>query len=202
MLKKKLAAALAVVAALTLAAAPVTSYAVDSPNTVTSTTTGGGGGVDVVAGVTTKKTLPDGWINITPETDRTASNVPSTDQGRVITTFKVTEYGTEAPYTFSFDLGPDYAGSTITIYVEYEDGTSETLTRTADANGTITFTTQNKVAYCTLAGDKSEGTAAVKDTSSRSPQTGIDTTAVAGVTGAAAVAAAGVAVAIRKRVRE
>lgn len=196
MLKKKLAAVLAIVAALTLVAAPVTSYAAMSPNTTTSTTKTNTG---VVAGVSSKKTKGDGWIKITP-TDEHASNVPS--GGKVITSFKVTEDGTEGPYTYSFELGPDYGGSTIYIYITYVDGTSEVITKVADANGTVTFTTEKKADTISLVGEKSDGTAATKDTSSRSPQTGVDTTAIAGVTGVAAVAAAGVALSLRKKVNE
>lgn len=198
MLKKKLAAVLAVVAALTLVAAPVTSYAAMSPNTTTSTTKTDTG---VVAGVSSKKTKGDGWIKITP-TDDPSSNVPSGDTGKIITSFKVTEDGTEGPYTYSFDLGPEYGGSTIYIYITYVDGTSEVITKVADANGTVTFTTEKKADVITLVGEKSDGTAAAKDTSARSPQTGVDTGAVAGVTGVAAVAAAGVALALRKKVIE
>ena len=196
MLKKKLVAVLAVVAALTLAAAPVTSYAAMSPNTTTSTTKTDTG---VVAGVSSKKTKGDGWIKITP-TDEQSSNVPS--GSKVITSFKVTEDGTEGPYTYSFEIGPEYAGSTIYIYITYVDGTSEVITKVADANGTVTFTTEKKADTITLVGEKSDGTAASKDTSSRSPQTGVDTVAVTGVTGAAVVATAGVALALRKKVNE
>lgn len=202
MLKKKLAAAaLAAVAALSLVAVPVSAFAADSPNTVTSTTSDNKKGIDVVAGATAKKTRPDGYIKVTPS-DGNASNVPSSETGRVVASFTIDQDGVEGPYTFTFNLGPKYAGSTVTIYVEYVDGTTEVLTKVADANGVVTFTTDKQVARVTLCADESNGTAPATDTSARSPQTGVDVTAVAGLTAAATAGAGVVACSIRKKVRE
>ncbi len=197
MIKNKL---IALVTALAVIAAPVSAIAAVSPNTATSSATSAGT-PPVEASVSAVKTDSNGWIKITPSSD-IASNVPASEYGKIVASFVTSAEGVEGPYRYSYSLGSDYAGATVTIYVQYADGTTGVKTAVADANGTITFT-EDKLPYIhTLTAEPTNGSAASRDTSARSPQTGVNTTAVAGVSAAAVVAAGAVAVTIRKKVNE
>ncbi len=200
MIKNKL---IALVTALAVVAAPVSAIAAVSPNTATSSATSTGTS-PVEASVSAMKTDSNGWIKVTPGDTASdiASNVPASEYGKIVASFVITAEGVEGPYRFSYSLGSAYAGATVTIYVQYADGTTGVITAVADANGTITFT-EDKLPYIhTLTAEPTNGSAASRDTSARSPQTGVNTTAVAGVSAAAVVAAGAVAVTIRKKVNE
>lgn len=212
MLKNKL---VALATAFAVVAAPVSALAVVSPDTVV-TNTDPATGVEVT--VKCNKVNEDDWIAVEPgdSAKDIASNVPAEQMKNVVATFVVTHQGTQPPYTFSYTLGSEYAYSTVTVYIEHEDGTTEEVPVTADANGAITFT-QNKLSTHTIVSVKANAstntassnsssskssTSTGRDTSSRSPQTGVDTTAVAGVSAAALAAAGVVAVSLRKKVNE
>lgn len=199
MLKNKL---VALATAIAVMATPVAAMAAVSPSTVTSSTTASAAAASVTASVSANKVSGNDWIKVEPAASgEIASNVPEADKDKVVASFVITHQGTEAPYTFSYTLGSEYAGATVTVYIQHDDDTTEVVTKVADANGTITFT-QDKLSIHTLVAEKTNGSAASTDTSARSPQTGVNTAAVAGISIVAVVAAGGVAVTLRKKVNE
>lgn len=201
-MKKKIVAALS--AALLALALPTAALAWESPTgavkaeTVTVTT---------ASGVTVKAAAAaNGTGTLTVEEAASgvrAENAPATapEGTDEIGSFKITATGdVEAPYNFSYNLGAEYANAEVTVYVQHEEEgvEDEVITKTASSDGTVTFSTQN-LSIHTIFAKKAAGAAKATDTSSKSPQTGMNTGVVAGATATAAVAAAGVALALRKR---
>lgn len=120
-----------------------------------------------------------------------------------VASFVVTKEGdVEAPFQFAYNLGAEYANAEVVVYIEHEEEGVENEVRelTASADGTVTFTT-DALSVHTIVAKKSD-VAANTDTGSKSPQTGINSSVVAFGTAAAAVAAAGAIVALRKKVVE
>lgn len=193
-MKKKLTAVLG--AALAMLAIPAT-LAFGAPTSsealITDTTTGNG-----VSAKVTAVNKGDATLSITP-TDQKASNVPAgTD---ILASFKIEGSGTGAPYTFTYNLGAEYAGADVTVYVDHEGkADNEVKQMTAGSDGSVSFTTQT-LSIHSIAAKKATGSKAV-DNSATSPQTGVSNTAVIAVTAAAAIAAAGVAVSLHKKVSE
>ena len=182
-------------AALIALSIPALAFAA-SPDTVTAS--GSAAGVSV--SVSGKKADADDWIKIAA-TDQKASNTPA--GAEALASFEITQQGTEAPYTFSYTLGAAYANADVTVYIQHDDNATETVEKTADANGTISFE-QSKLSIHTLVAKKAAaGTTAPKtDAGATSPQTGLHTTEAAVVTGTALVAAVAAAVVLRKKVTE
>lgn len=195
-MKKKIVAALA--AALFALALPTAALAWESPsgdvrsNTL-EVTTAAGVPVKVVAAANGTGKI------VVSESDKDASNAQATDGYTKVGSFQITKEGdVEAPYNFSYNLGSDYANADVVVYIDHEgEAANETVQKTASSDGTITFTT-DALSIHTVYAKKASSAAASTDKSSKSPQTGTNTTLVAGVTVAAAVAAAGVALALNK----
>ena len=189
-MKKRFIAALSVLA-LALAL-PVAAFAAGSPDqTATNTVTGNNGVVATVSGVATGS---DAWVKVTPATAN-ASNVPA--GANVVASFEVTQHNTTAPYTFSFTLGAKYAGAKVTVYIQHDEGDPEVRELTADAQGTVSFT-MDKLCIISLVAQPTNGAAATTDNGSKSPATGVNTTAAAVVAAVAVAGAACAAVALRK----
>ena len=120
----------------------------------------------------------------------------------VVASFEITETveGTVSesnPLTVTFTLGKAYANAKVTVYVQHNDGSKETLNLTADNNGNVTFKV-TKLSTYTIVAEKTAAGAATTDNGAKSPATGVNTTAVAAVAAVAAAGAACAFVALRK----
>lgn len=142
-----------------------------------------------------------GSLTITPEESVKASNAEVPEGFTEVASFKIESTGdVEPPYQFSYNLGAEYANAEVTVYVDHEGkAENEVVTKTASSDGTITFTT-DALSIHTVVAKKADGVVNT-DTGSTSPQTGLNTTAVAAGTVCVAVAAGAVYVA-RKKVSE
>lgn len=142
-----------------------------------------------------------GSLTITPEESVKASNAEVPEGFTEVASFKIESTGdVEPPYQFSYNLGAEYANAEVTVYVDHEGkAENEVVTKTASSDGTITFTT-DALSVHTVVAKKADGVVNT-DTGSTSPQTGLNTTAVAAGTVCVAVAAGAVYVA-RKKVSE
>lgn len=142
-----------------------------------------------------------GSLTITPEESVKASNAEVPEGFTEVASFKIESTGdVEPPYQFSYNLGAEYANAEVTVYVDHEGkAENEIVTKTASSDGTITFTT-DALSIHTVVAKKADGVVNT-DTGSTSPQTGLNTTAVAAGTVCVAVAAGAVYVA-RKKVSE
>ena len=113
----------------------------------------------------------------------------------VVASFEITETveGTVSesnPLTVTFTLGKAYANAKVTVYVQHNDGSKETLNLTADNNGNVTFKV-TKLSTYTIVAEKTAAGAATTDNGAKSP-------AVAAVAAVAAAGAACAFVALRK----
>lgn len=185
-MKKRFIAALSVLA-LALAL-PVAAIAAPSPANTTVTGTNG-----VTASVNNAK------VHVA-STTKNASNTPA--GANVVASFEITEdqaglVSESNPLTVTFTLGKAYAGAKVTIYVQHNDGTNEVLNLTADNNGNVTFKV-TKLSTYTIVAQPTNGAAATTDNGSKSPATGVNTTAAAVVAAVAVAGAACAAVALRK----
>lgn len=142
-----------------------------------------------------------GSLTISPEESVKASNAEVPEGFTEVASFKIESTGdVEPPYQFSYNLGAEYANAEVTVYVDHEGkAENEVVTKTASSDGTITFTT-DALSIHTVVAKKADGVVNT-DTGSTSPQTGLNTTAVAAGTVCVAVAAGAVYVA-RKKVSE
>ena len=152
----------------------------------------------------------DGFIHVDPVSNA-ASNVP--EGAKVLATFHV--WGDEGvefdKLTLTFKVGSQYAGKTVTMYIQYDDGTSEVKEAVVEPDGTITIEV-TKACTLSLVVDEiiapTEGQGGVTvtgvkvDSSSKSPQTGAGMGVAAGVTVAMAAGAGAPAFALRKRLSE
>lgn len=183
-MKKRFMAALSVLA-LALAM-PVAAFAAPSPANTTTT-----GANNVTASVNN--------ANVKVEsTTKYAEGTPA----NVVASFEITETvaGTVSdsnPLTVTFTLGKAYAGAKVTVYVQHNDGSKDTLNLTADNNGNVTFKV-TKLSIYTIVAEKTTTGAAATDNGAKSPTTGVDTTGVAAVAVVAAAGAACAFVALRK----
>lgn len=190
-MKKRIASI--VCAAMLMLALPTLAWAASSPSGQTASVNGTSITISDVEGIT-----------VAPAAGP-ASNVPAGAQ--VACSYEVT--GTLAAgqtLTLIFNVGADNAGRVATIYIQHNDGTTETQTATVATNGTISITVDKLSIYTVVLGDKAEGAAAATttaaDTSAKSPATGVDMGVVAGGSAIALCGAGVVAVALRKKVTE
>lgn len=192
----------AILGALVMALAlPVSAFAWVSPTgdvKAPTVTYEAPSGVEVKAAAACNGT---GTLTITPEESVKASNAEVPEGFAEVASFKIESTGdVEPPYQFSYNLGAEYANAEVTVYVDHEgEAENEVVTKTASSDGTITFTT-DALSIHTIVAKKADGVVNT-DTGSTSPQTGLNTTAVAAGTVCAAVAAGAVFVA-RKKVSE
>ena len=132
-----------------------------------------------------------------------ANNAEGTPAGaNVVASFEITETveGTVSesnPLTVTFTLGKAYANAKVTVYVQHNDDSKETLNLTADNNGNVVFKV-TKLSTYTIVAEKTAAGAATTDNGAKSPATGVNTTAVAAVAAVAAAGAACAFVALRK----
>jgi hypothetical protein len=197
-MKKKFIAVICVVAlALSL---PMLAWGLGSPdNPATITDDNSGVSIGVTVG-------PDstGSIDEVIVSEAQASNVVVTANDEVLASFEVVGDATNVNLTFA--VGAEWAGYTCTIFIQHNDGTTETQTVTVAADGTLTIHV-SKLSIFTLVVDKTSAPTSggtVTDNGSTSPKTGVDLSAttgtIAGLTIAMAIAAVFVAVALRKKV--
>jgi len=192
----------AILGALVMALAlPVSAFAWVSPTgdvKAPTVTYEAPSGVEVKAAAACNGT---GSLTITPEESVKASNAEVPEGFTEVASFKIESTGdVEPPYQFSYNLGAEYANAEVTVYVDHEGkAENEVVTKTASSDGTITFTT-DALSIHTIVAKKADGVVNT-DTGSTSPQTGLNTTAVAAGTVCVAVAAGAVYVA-RKKVSE
>lgn len=192
----------AILGALVMALAlPVSAFAWVSPTgdvKAPTVTYEAPSGVEVKAAAACNGT---GTLTITPEESVKASNTEVPEGFTEVASFRIESTGdVEPPYQFSYNLGAEYANAEVTVYVDHEgEAENEVVTKTASSDGTITFTT-DALSIHTIVAKKADGVVNT-DTGSTSPQTGLNTTAVAVGTVCAAVAAGAVYVA-RKKVSE
>ena len=190
---KKRIVAIACAAAMMLAL-PTLAWAAPSPSGQTVT---GNNGVSFTV------KAESGTVTDVASTSAQASNVQLSADEKVLASFQVD--GDATNVTLTFGVGSEYAGASVKIFVQHNDGTTEVLTGTVAADGTVTVTV-GKLSIFTIAVDATTVTggtdAKVMDTSSKSPQTGVDLGTVAGATVVTAIAAGAVFVALRKKVTE
>lgn len=192
----------AILGALVMALAlPVSAFAWVSPTgdvKAPTVTYEAPSGVEVKAAAACNGT---GTLTITPEESVKASNAEVPEGFTEVASFRIESTGdVEPPYQFSYNLGAEYANAEVTVYVDHEgEAENEVVTKTASSDGTITFTT-DALSIHTIVAKKADGVVNT-DTGSTSPQTGLNTTAVAAGTVCVAVAAGAVYVA-RKKVSE
>ena len=192
----------AILGALVMALAlPVSAFAWVSPTgdvKASTVTYEAPSGVEVKAAAACNGT---GSLTITPEESVKASNTEVPEGFTEVASFRIESTGdVEPPYQFSYNLGAEYANAEVTVYVDHEGkAENEVVTKTASSDGTITFTT-DALSIHTVVAKKADGVVNT-DTGSTSPQTGLNTTAVAAGTVCVAVAAGAVYVA-RKKVSE
>lgn len=134
-------------------------------------------------------------LSIEP-TDQQASNVPAGTE--ILASFKIEgNDAAKGPFKFTYNLGADYAGAAVTVYVDHEGkADNEVINETAGPDGSVSFTTQT-LSIHSIAATKATGTKNV-DTGAKSPATGLNSASIAAVTAVAAIAAAGVALSLRK----
>lgn len=190
--------------ALALALAmPTLAWAAPSPSEPQQT-------VPVADGITASVTFA-GDVTVAATTTQ-ASNVTVSGSEQVMGSIEVNGEGVSAdnPLTVTFSVGSQYAGCTGKIFIQHNDGTTEIRDVTIGADGTASITV-TKLSIFTLvvdtasvpaAGGTTGTTTGGTDASATSPQTGIDSTAIAGGMVVMAVAAGGVAVALRKKINE
>lgn len=192
----------AILGALVMALAlPVSAFAWVSPTgdvKAPTVTYEAPSGVEVKAAAACNGT---GTLTITPEESVKASNAEAPEGFTEVASFRFESTGdVEPPYQFSYNLGAEYANAEATVYVDHEgEAENEVVTKTASSDGTITFTTE-ALSIHTIVAKKADGVVNT-DTGSTSPQTGLNTSAVAAGTVCVAVAAGAVYVA-RKKVSE
>lgn len=192
----------AILGALVMALAlPVSAFAWVSPTgdvKAPTVTYEAPSGVEVKAAAACNGT---GTLTITPEESVKASNAEVPEGFTEVASFRIESTGdVEPPYQFSYNLGAEYANAEVTVYVDHEgEAENEVVTKTASSDGTITFTT-DALSIHTIVAKKADGVVNT-DTGSTSPQTGLNTSAVAVGTVCVAVAAGAVYVA-RKKVSE
>lgn len=207
-MKKHLAIAAALVAAL---AAPVAATAAPSPtasNTATTT------GADGTAKTLTAQYALKAGANTTPRivvegTEQSAGNLVLETNEIAVVSFdaKVVDGDYEdidwdRGVTLTFNVGAQYAGATAEVYADHEHMDDEVFKTTVAADGSISITVHGLSVF-TVTIDKttigSNASGAGKDTSAKSPQTGVSISAAAATAAVSAVAAAGCVVyAVRK----
>ena len=191
-MKKFFAVASALVVALS--AAPMVATAAPSPVAATVT----------VSGTTLSATATDAQGNPVDlkvsQAAAQASNTKLTATEKVLASFEVKGEGaTNVKLTFS--VGEKYAGATVKVFIQHDNGDTEEKTATVAADGSVTITVDRLSIFTIAVDEATVGTTASadkKDNSAKSPQTGISTAAVAAVAATAAVAAAGCVVVARK----
>lgn len=198
--RKLVASACAAVLALGV---PAMAFAAPSPSN-TGTLTGTNNVVMNVGGTTvTGEALPADFFNLV-SVSQVAENVPA--DANILASFEVTtsyDINELGQVVLTFNVGAEYAGGTAVVYVQHDDGATETLEATVDSDGTLTVTV-DRLSIFTVTIDPTtvpEGAGANVDKGATSPQTGVGLIAVAGATGAMAVAAGGVGAVLRKKVR-
>lgn len=187
-MKNKIVAVIA--AAMLMMAMPVLAWAAPSPEAPSAKADNG-----------TTLVVSGGQVDTIAATTQNASNVPAgTD---VFASFEITgDIPAGETMDLTFGLGTQYAGATVTVYIQHHDGTTDIQTGTVKADGTLTITI-DKLSIFSLVVDDSTATGATNaDNSSTSPKTGVDMTAVAGGTAAAVAAAGCVFVALRRKTNE
>lgn len=193
-MKKKLFAV--VLAAVMVLAMPAMAFAAPSPSVVEGSGSASNG--------TTLTVTANGTGTITvAESSKQASNAVLSGSEVVVGSFEVaSSTGDATDATLTFKVGARYAGAHAKIFIEHSDGTTEVKEVTVSADGYIIIKadTLSSSSVFTVVVDPTTATGTTAaDTSSVSPQTGVDMTLVAAASGICFVGAGAVAFALRKR---
>lgn len=234
---KKQIVAFASALALTLSMAPSVALAAStySPSNKSENVTvnTNGTSVSVSAEITTSGVASDQGVEVQVESAQApASNYVEVSSEELVASFDVDAYftkdnakigevgdanGVVTGVTVTVNIGSQYAGKYVKVYVEHSDGSSEVVSGIlVSSDGTIAVTLSKLSTFTVVidnnykpASDTTDttdttnttgsttatsATTTSKDTSSKSPYTGVNTASVALVSGVALAAAAGCAV--------
>lgn len=105
--------------------------------------------------------LGGGELKIVPTT-KVAENAKLQDTDLKVWNFEVTKTGSDATtvaddgfYTFTFNVGSQYAGKKATVYVQHDDGTNEVFPTVVDGDGNVMVKTNRLSIYTVIIhGDK------------------------------------------------
>lgn len=190
-MKKKLFAV--VLAAVMVLALPAMAFAAPSPSIIEGSSGASNG--------TTLTVTANGTGDLTVvETPKQASNVALSGSEVVVASFEVTNTtGDATDITLTFNVGTKYAGANAKVFIEHNDGTTEVKEATVSADGYIIIKTDGLSVFTVVVDPTTATGTTAADTSSVSPQTGVDMTLVAAASGICFVGAGAVAFALRKR---
>lgn len=183
-----------VMAAMLMLALPALAWANPSP-AANNVVEGANGTTLVISG--------GGVVESAVATSEKASNVPA--GADVLASYEITgELADGETMNLTFNVGSQYAGYTVYVYIQHSDGATEVKTATVGADGTITITIDKLSIFSLVLGEAGAGTVpgAGSDNGSTSPKTGVDMTGVAAGTVAAIAAAGAVTVALRRKTNE
>lgn len=183
--------AIACAAALALAL-PTLAWALPSP---------GGKTVTDPNGISINAKAGSGNIDSVEVATAQAKNVVLSTTDKVLASFDVK--GDATNVTLTFNVGTQYAGASVKIFVQHNNGDTEELSGTVASDGTVVIKV-DRLSIFTITVDTATvgGNANSMDKGSKSPQTGVDFGTVAGATIVTAIVAGGVAIALRKKVTE
>lgn len=191
-MKKKLFA-VALAAAMVLALPALAFAATPSPSVIK----GSGASSN---GTTLTVTANGTGELIVVATSKNASNTVLSGSEIVVGSFEVTNTtGEAADITLTFNVGTQYAGANAKVFIEHNDGSTEVKTTTVSADGYVVVKTDGLSTFTVVVDPTTATGATAADTSSVSPQTGVDMTMVATATGVCFIGAGAVAFALRKR---
>ena len=195
-MKKKLFTMLA--ACALVLALPAMAFALDSPQVkpVDSNSISAGG-----VSVQISATAAQGSTISVANSTTAVSGVT----GNVLASFSVSSTGSQfSGVSMSLTLDEQYAGRTVTVYLQMADGTVIPKTGVVDSKGQLTITADElfelvSVSVSASASDSSDSGKTVVDNNAKSPNTGSSTLPVACMTVAALAVAGACAVSLRKR---
>lgn len=176
---------------------PVLAFADPSPNSGTAQGTSGSQTLNISG-------IESGGLTVEGTTKQASNVVLATETEKVLVSFEVTTYGNfqmgPNGLTFTFSLGQEYAGASVKVFIEHDDGETEVQSATVAADGTVTIPVDKLSIFTVVVDESTMGNATSNaDTSSKSPQTGVSVSAAQVVTGVSFVAAAACAAyAVRK----
>ncbi len=203
-MKKKFAALFC--AAVLAAGLPSLAFAdtYDSPSGSATATSPSGDASAVVSGGSIGT---DGKI-VVNYSEEAAANVPA--GYTPLATFNIHTEGDavvdgDHPLTITFNVGASYAGKSVLVYIQHDNGSRDVQKAQVAADGSITMKVSELSVYSIVLDDASDASAAAAaktDKSAKSPQTGAD---MGFAFGGAVVAIAGAgcaAYALRKKIAE
>lgn len=139
----------------------------------------------------------EGYVYDIQPTDKPSKNVPS--GAEVIETFVIKGNATNLDLTFQ--VGKDYAGKNVIVYIEHNDGATEQQSATVESDGSFSIHVDRLSSFSIVLDDSDAGSnsaAAGTDPTAKSPDTNADLGGVAALTALMALSAVAVFAALRK----